>query len=594
MFNWLTKFLTRKKVVDARAFLGVDWPGSFVDAFRRVAKPTKDALVKEYKGWAYICSNYNTGTVVATGLHLYRRLQRGEKCRWHTKTLTLPEVKHLVKTQKLNLASGERVEEILDHPALTLLSRPNPQMTGLEMAEFTQLYQEMTGEGAWHVVYNDFGGAKVPVALYLLQPQHLKAEEDPKTGFVDHYTYGFKESVRLETDEVVRFTLPNLRSPYLAGHAPLLGVYEDVNILDLYKATEAAILSTEGRPDIMISGKDGIAEPDRLEKKWTSKFRRGGQHGLLVVDDDITVTPLQYSPRDLAFTKVGEAARQSVCLSYGIPPILLSEEGASQYDVDSTVSNRHVKTAIVPRLNRNLDILNNRYLPLWDDSGLLFFGYDDPSVVNQEQELDRVTKLVGAGVMLPNEARADYGLDPKPWGENPAGMYSGNAPAPGPGDEDGGESVNDQDEAAQEGNIQATALNGTQIASLLQIVEGVTTGLLTAEAARLVIAASFPLIDGKLVCATRQGIGKDQAPSSDSRKHPAEAPRIDGDAPGPRRQGKVPLRLQEQGGRSQGGPRRQRVGSRLEEILCQTAQGSLGCIEDQEQGGRAALEVCAS
>jgi HK97 family phage portal protein len=509
LINWLKGLLSRNarnKVVDARAFIGVDWPGSYVDAFRRVPRPNKDGLLKEYKGFAYVCSNYNARVVFSTGLKLYRRLEKGEKCRWKTSPLDFGTQKHVVKSNRINLATGERVEEVIDHPAIDLLRRPNPEMRGLRLLEYTQLYQEMAGEAAWHIIYSDFGGSKIPVGMYLLQPQYLQAIEDPKTGFVDHYEYGFKSMVRLEKDEVIRFLLPNLRSPYLAGLSPLMGCYEDVNLLDLFKATEAAVLNNQGRPDVLVSAKDGMGDPERYEKQFQAKFRRGGNGGLWVVEDDVTVTPLQWKPSDLAFIKVSEQARSEIALSYGIPPPLLSDTGATQYDVDATLANRHVINAICPRLERNTDVLNHDYLALWDDSGKLFFAYDDPSVVNQNQKLEETTKLVAAGIKLPNEGRVDYGLPPKPWGETPAGMYQQNIAAPATTEgaeptkeDDQPETVQDQDEAAEAGNIQTTALNGTQIASLLQIVEGVTTGLLSAEAARLVIAASFPLLDSSLV-----------------------------------------------------------------------------------------------
>jgi hypothetical protein len=65
MFEWIkSKF--RKKSIDARALLGVDWGGSYADAFRRVPNPNKSALLEEYKSWAYVCANYNARVVYST------------------------------------------------------------------------------------------------------------------------------------------------------------------------------------------------------------------------------------------------------------------------------------------------------------------------------------------------------------------------------------------------------------------------------------------------------------------------------------------------------------------------------------------------
>ena len=526
MFEAITKFFknSRNKVVDARAFLGVDWPGSYVDAFRSVPKPGKDKLISEYKGFAYICSNYNARVLTSNRLRLYRVLSKTEKCRWNTRNVSLKEANYLEKTGRISLANGQRLEEITQHPAITLLKRPNPQMSGLTFLEFTQLYQEMVGEGAWHVVYNNLGKYKIPVQLYLLQPQYLKAEEDPKNGFVDHYTYGYKEQLTLDNDEVVRFLLPNLKYPYLSGHSPLLGVFEDVNILDLFKATEAAILNNEGRPDVLVSAKDGIGDPERFEKRFITKFRRGGKAGIMFAEDDITVTPLSWSPKDLAFVKVGETARDSIALAYDIPPALLDKSGSSQYNVDNTLANRHVINAIKPRMERNLDVLNGKFLSLFDseavEEGILFMSYDDPSVINKEQELEEDKALVTAGIKLPNEVRIERGYEPKPWGDVPVGMYSQQATDSGPSE--GGEAGATDTQKAEEGSIQQEGLNGAQIEGQIQIITAITQGQITPEAGKILLQLAFPLIDEGKLDALIAELGK---------KKPVPAPQITPEAP---------------------------------------------------------------
>ena len=495
MFDWITKHF-RKKIVDSRAFLGVDWPGSHIDAFKRVAKPSKEKLVEEYKGFAYICANFNAEIVASKHLKLYRILNNKEKCRWKTKRLTQKQFKYLEKAARINLATGQRVEEVTNHPALNLLKDPNPWMTGQNFKHFHQLYLEMAGVSAWRIIYGTFAGERIPLQIYMLQPQWLKIEEDEETGFPKYYQYGGKHPIRLELDEVICFKLPNLRHPYLDGHAPLLGVYEDVNILDLYKATEAAILNNEGRPDVLVSAKDGMGDPERFEKKFNTKFRRGGKSGILIAEDDVTVTPLSWSPKDLAFVKVGEQAKEMISLAFGITPALL--EGASQYDVDNCLANRHVINAVIPRLERNVDVLNHRLLPLFDDSGLLFFGFEDPSVVNKEQQLEEDCRLVQTNVITPNEVRISRGYEPTTWGEVPAGMY--NATGTTTADETDPDTANDSsNEAAGAGEIQESGLNGAQIEGLLQIVEAITNGQLTPEAGKILIGEAFPLFDSSKV-----------------------------------------------------------------------------------------------
>jgi len=57
----------------------------------------------------------------------------------------------------------------------------------------------------------------------------------------------------------------------------------------------------------------------------------------------------------------------------------------------------------------------------------------------------------------------------------------------------------DSQGAAQSGDVQATALNGAQIASLLLVVQDVAGGRMPADGAKIVLHVSFPLIDEKLL-----------------------------------------------------------------------------------------------
>src|SRR5690242_2084845 len=111
------------------ALLGGQWTGTgFVDAYKRNRNPTPNELMAELKGTAWgcvsinaaVCANYPPKLFVAT-----RPGQAPPKCL--TKALPpaaerrLRAAAHLTRHTK----AADRLEEVTDHPLLTLLRQVN-------------------------------------------------------------------------------------------------------------------------------------------------------------------------------------------------------------------------------------------------------------------------------------------------------------------------------------------------------------------------------------------------------------------------------------------------------------------------------------
>jgi len=116
-------------------------------------------------------------------------------------------------------------------------------------------------------------------------------------------------------------------------------------------------------------------------------------------------------------------------------------------------------------------------------------------------DTDAIKDLLGvpkaAEVAQAGEARegpASEGVDDRdPLAETIRRVYSDATGAPGAAP--GGVPADPTAAAAQAGEIQATALNGAQIASIVSVCEQVTAGTLTRPAAKELLAISFPTVD---------------------------------------------------------------------------------------------------
>ena len=79
------------------------------------------------------------------------------------------------------------IEEVFDHPLLTLLQQVNPIHNQFDLWELTTLYQEVHGSAYW---YLHFGPLGVPDEIWILPSQHVTPRRQPGSGrIVDAYEY---------------------------------------------------------------------------------------------------------------------------------------------------------------------------------------------------------------------------------------------------------------------------------------------------------------------------------------------------------------------------------------------------------------------
>lgn len=90
--------------------------------------------------------------------------------------------------------------------------------------------------------------------------------------------------------------------------------------------------------------------------------------------------------------------------------------------------------------------------------------------------------------------------------------------------------VLDQQDAATKGDVQGTALNGAQIASLVQVSQMVVDGTFTRPAARAIIDASFPLLSDKEIDAIVDNLEPKKEPSPNEANNQA-TPQADSEDP---------------------------------------------------------------
>lgn len=389
-------------------------------ATRRFRTPTPAELLGELANTAYTCATLNAGVCAAHPPSLYVTTHRGQpapKCL--TQSLP-PRAEQRLRRGRLaeHLAKAEKIEQVLDHPLLTLLKAVNPVHNAHDLWELTTLYQEVLGVAYWLVRTSPLG---IPEEIWVLPSQQVTPRRSPGSNRpVDHYEFhGGAGIERFGPDEVIAFCYPDPADPYQGGLSPLRAAYPQVVTAAEYSAFKREKFANRALPDAIVSSEEGIGETEaaRLEKQWEQKFGQGGAGRLLVAETGVRVALLEHSMGDLAALADYRATKEDVANAFGVPLAFLTSE--TNLANLQAAEQQHRSKAIRPRLSRRDQKLNERLIPFYDPDGRLFLASDDPIPDDQEQALRQQEADLRWGVRTVNEVRQERGLPPVAWGDEP-------------------------------------------------------------------------------------------------------------------------------------------------------------------------------
>jgi len=407
MFTTLSRWLGR--LVQRRAVPVAPTPsaGPLLDPSRGLREPTPSELLAELRNTAWTCATLNAAVCASHPPRLFVQTAPGQ-------------ADPLCRTRGRPAAGqGVRVEEVAEHPLLDLLAHVNAAHSAHDLWELTTLYQETVGSAYWLLDLDPVFG--VPCAIWPLPAHLVRPVRDPRsTRLVDFYELRQGPTVqRFAPERVIHFRYPDPREPYLAGLSPLKACWEAVQLEGRFRGYKRSLWENAALPGVILSPREALSpvERDRLEASWNARFRKGGVGRVLVAETGLNVEVLQTSLADVAALAEVGATRADVANAFGVPlSFLTSETNLANLQA---AEEQHASKAIRPRLARRDEKLNEQLVPLFDPAGRLFFASDDPTPSVRDRQRQQEEQDLRLGVRTVNEVRAERGLPPVAWGDQP-------------------------------------------------------------------------------------------------------------------------------------------------------------------------------
>jgi HK97 family phage portal protein len=233
----------------------------------------------------------------------------------------------------------EGANELTDHPLLALLSAPNPNESGAALFERWYAFLQCAGDA--YLQAGTLNGAVR--ALYVLRPDRVGIVQGTN-GWIAGYTYTVNADVTRFARDASGF-LPVMQGKLFhplsdtQGFSPIAAAGNAIDIHNAGAAWTKSLLDNAARPSgaLIYKGPDGapgLSEEQfgRLKNELENAYQGAGNAGRpMVLEGGLAWQSMSFTPGDMDFSDIRNAAAREIALAFGVPPMLLGIPGDNTY-----------------------------------------------------------------------------------------------------------------------------------------------------------------------------------------------------------------------------------------------------------------------
>ena len=309
--------------------------------------------------------------------------------------------------------SGQ-VEELDDHPLVTLLNRPNPWQGSGRFFENVTAFLMLSGNSYIEAVGPE---NRPPKELYVLRPDRVKVIPGNAQQLIGGYEYQVdSHKVRLQAEEVLHLKLFNPLNDWY-GMGPIEAAARSVDQNNESRAWNVSLLQNAARPPGALITKEELTEEqfNRLKKQVQEQYAGHKNAGRpLLLEGGMDWKDLALSPADMHWLEGLKLSAREIAIAFGVPPELIGDTSNKTYSNYQEARLAFYTETILPLMDWLKDELNNWLVPQFGDERL-FVDYDKDEIEALQEDRgavwDRAMEAVRQGVLTRNEARVLLGYE---------------------------------------------------------------------------------------------------------------------------------------------------------------------------------------
>jgi HK97 family phage portal protein len=321
--------------------------------------------------------------------------------------------------------TGDKREEILDHPLLDLLYRPNSFQSKQDFFKYVESYKLLVGKSPVLKVKSKGNGrlnsrtniAAPYDALRLLAPTAFDAEvsdDGELKGYVIKPGNG-KQDIKYKIEQILLFKEFNPFDIFDGMSTVQTSLYA-ISTLNEIEQWEYKFFNGGAIPPFSVNYKDKLTKPQMVEVKDMIKASISGASNAfdpLVTSGDATIQRTGLTPKDIELSPMETAMRDKVLGLFGVPKAIVGiVEDVNRANMEASLIT-FMQNTIVPRMQALVDTLNQGLVGDFGEDLYLEFVNPVPSDAKLEAEV----KKLSLNWLTQNEVRESEGLDAHPDGD---------------------------------------------------------------------------------------------------------------------------------------------------------------------------------
>lgn len=330
------------------------------------------------------------------------------------------------RVERVSSGIERDTEEVYDHPALSVLKRPNPMQGTHALMELLVYHMMLAGNALWLKIKT--GMPEVPTELHPLEPDTV--EPVPGQGMtIQEYIWSRHEHRKVYAPEdIVHFMFQDPASPYW-GTSPLQSASRVVDTDVEATKWNKSSLENRGIPSGIFSFDEDLTD-EQFEE--ASDFVRQNYMGALnartpwILGNRGKWTQVSQTPVDLDFIPGRKFSMVEISAAMGVLPALFAPDAATYSNLQEARKALWADT-VTSILEGVRSTMNLQLMPDFEDPDVYRYNYDlsDIDALRDEYEkrVDSATKMAKAGTPWNQAAeRMELGIEEVEGGDEPHGL----------------------------------------------------------------------------------------------------------------------------------------------------------------------------
>ena len=316
------------------------------------------------------------------------------------------------------LNSKGDTNEIMSHPAIDLMDRPNQFQDHEEFFKITAINLNLCGDAFWFKARNDRGEV---AELWNLRPDFVEIIKDPEL-FIKAYKFNKTDGTSeiIMPEDIVHFRIPTPLDDYY-GTSPIKSANIRIDTESYASQYQRDFFLNNARPDGIIKANVGASLTEEQKSEIREEFERrhkgvGKNSKLAVLEGDIAYQQVSISQREMDFIESMKFTRDDILVAFHMPKILVSITDDVNRSTSETGMNIFLAETVDPQ-NKSMWRKINESLISDDFEDTLFFEPEQQAKEDREAKRADYESGLKNGYLTINEVRAEENLEPVEGGD---------------------------------------------------------------------------------------------------------------------------------------------------------------------------------